>query len=93
MHGQPLAVRRCTLAEAIRVVMPGGKIIVVDYHQPHRRHPLRRATRALLRCLEPFALDLWQSGIHELLPTDVPLASIRKHTYFGGLYQRVVLIR
>ena len=93
LHEQPLAVRRHTLAEAIRVVKPGGKIVVVDYHQPYRRHPLRRAMRALLRRLEPFALDLWQTELTEFLPDGVELAAIRKQTYFGGLYQKVVLTR
>jgi ubiquinone/menaquinone biosynthesis C-methylase UbiE len=93
LHEQPLPVRRRTLAEAIRVVKPGGKIIVLDYHRPNRRHPLRRPMRALLRRLEPFALDLWQSELTEFLPAGIPLAAMRKHTYFGGLYQKVVLIR
>jgi len=93
LHEQPLAVRRRTLAEAIRVVKPGGKIVLVDYHRPHPRHPLRQAMRMLLRRLEPFALDLWQSEIDEFLPDGVALASVRKQTYFGGLYQKVVITR
>lgn len=93
LHEQPLAVRRRTLAEAIRVLKPGGKIVLVDYHQPYRWHPLKRAMRALLRRLEPFALDLWQSEIAEFSPAGIGLALIRKQTYFGGLYQKVVLIR
>lgn len=93
LHEQPLKVRRRTLAEAIRVVRPGGKIVLVDYHQPHRCHPLTRAMRALLRRLEPFALDLWQTEIAAFLPADIELTLLRKQTYFGGLYQKVVLIR
>lgn len=93
LHEQPLQVRRRTLAEALRVVKPGGKIVLVDYHRPRRGHPLRYAMRALLRRLEPFALDLWQSGLDEFLPVGVALASTRKETYFGGLYQKVVLTR
>ncbi len=93
LHEQPLAVRRRTLAEAIRVVRPGGKIVLVDYHQPRRGHPLRRAMRALLRRLEPFALDLWQSEIAEFLPAEIRLGATRKETYFRGLYQKVVLTR
>lgn len=93
LHEQPLAVRRRTLAEALRVVKPGGKIVLVDYHQPRRRHPLRRAMRALLRRLEPFALDLWQSEIAAFLPAGTRLALVHKQTYFGGLYQKVVLTR
>ena len=93
LHEQPLKVRRRTLAEAIRVVRPGGRIILVDYHLPHRWHPLTRAMRALLRRLEPFALDLWQTEIAAFLPADIELTLLRKQTYFGGLYQKVVLIR
>ena len=93
LHEQPMAVRRRTLAEAIRVAKPGGKIVVVDYHQPRRGHPLRRAMRALLLRLEPFALDLWQGGLDQFLPQGVELSGIHRQTYFGGLYQKVVLTR
>jgi ubiquinone/menaquinone biosynthesis C-methylase UbiE len=93
LHEQPLQVRRRTLAEALRVVKPGGKIVLVDYHRPSRSHPLRHAMRALLRRLEPFALDLWESGIDEFLPDGVALSSVCKQTYFGGLYQKVVITR
>jgi ubiquinone/menaquinone biosynthesis C-methylase UbiE len=93
LHEQPMAVRRRTLAEAIRVAKPGGKIIVVDYHRPDHWHPLRLAMRALLLRLEPCALDLWQSDLHSFLPDGTEHATIRKQTYFGGLYQKVVLTR
>lgn len=36
LHEQPEAVRRATLAEAMRVVRPGGKVVIVDYHRPGR---------------------------------------------------------
>lgn len=93
LHEQPLAVRRCTLAEAVRVAKPGGKIVLVDYHRPHRWHPLRAAMRAVLRRLEPFALDLWETEIEQYLPESVSPAEVRKETYFGGLYQKVVITR
>lgn len=93
LHEQPLAVRRRTLAEAIRVLKPGGKLVLVDYHHPHRWHPLKPAMRAVLRRLEPFALDLWDAELADYLPGDVEPASLRKQTFFGGLYQKVVLTR
>jgi ubiquinone/menaquinone biosynthesis C-methylase UbiE len=93
LHEQPLPVRRRTLAEAIRVVKPGGRIVLVDYHRPHCWHPLRRAIRAVLRRLEPFALDLWQSELTEFLPAGIGLTQMSKQTCFGGLYQKVVLVR
>ena len=93
LHEQPLAVRKRTVAEAVRVAKPGGKVVLVDYHPPHRWHPLRPAMRALLRRLEPFALDLWGTELAAYVPQDVMLASVHKRTYFGGLYQKVVLTR
>lgn len=91
LHEQPLPVRRRTLAEAMRVVKPGGKVVLVDYHRPHRWHPLRPAMRAVLRRLEPFALDLWEAEIEQYLPEGVSPAEVRKETYFGGLYQKLVI--
>ena len=51
------------------------------------------AMRAVLRRLEPFALDLWGTELAAYVPQDVMLASVHKRTYFGGLYQKVVLTR
>jgi ubiquinone/menaquinone biosynthesis C-methylase UbiE len=93
LHEQPLAVRRRTVEEAVRVTKPGGKIVLVDYHRPHRWHPLHGIMRAVLRRLEPFALDLWASELEDYLPEAAGVASVHKQTYFGGLYQKVVLTR
>ena len=91
LHEQPAAARRLSLREALRVVKPGGKLVLVDYHLPVRLHPLRYLFRPVLRALEPFALDLWQHELTEWLPESVKPAQIRKETYFGGLYQKVVI--
>lgn len=93
LHEQPENVRRRTLAEACRVVKPGGKVIVVDYHRPDNWNPVRHPLRALLRKLEPYADDLWNNEIETYLPEDVTFSGIEKRTYFGGLYQKIVLTR
>jgi ubiquinone/menaquinone biosynthesis C-methylase UbiE len=93
LHEQPEGVRRRTLAEACRVVKPGGKLVIVDYHRPDNFHPVRHPLRALLKRLEPYADDLWNNEIESYLPEDVEFSGISKQTYFGGLYQKVVLTR
>lgn len=93
LHEQPESVRRRTLAEACRVVKPGGKVVIVDYHGPTNWNPVRHPLRALLKRLEPYADDLWRNEIQTFLPEDVSFACIEKQTYFGGLYQKVVLTR
>jgi ubiquinone/menaquinone biosynthesis C-methylase UbiE len=93
LHEQPLAVRRRTLSEVMRVVKPGGKVVLVDYHHPRRWHPLRPAMRAVLRRLEPFALDLWGRELEAYLPGAPSTFGVHKETYFGDLYQKVVITR
>jgi ubiquinone/menaquinone biosynthesis C-methylase UbiE len=93
LHEQPEAVRRATLAEAMRVVRPGGRIVIVDYHRPWRWHPLRGLMRMVFRRLEPYAIDLWTHALEEFMPRDLAPASLARETYFGGLYQKVVITR
>ena len=93
LHEQPQAVRRDTLAEAMRVVRPGGRIVIVDYHLPARWHPLRLLMTGVFRKLEPYAMDLWENEVQAFLPAHQPPASITKQTYYGGLYQKLVLVR
>lgn len=90
LHEQPAAARRATLAQALRVVRPGGRIVIVDYHRPHTLNPLYWPMVAILRTLEPFALDLWSNKIETWLPADQPL-TVSRRTVFGGLYQIVTL--
>ena len=93
LHEQPENVRIRTIAQALRVVKPGGKVVFVDYHQPIWRNPFRYVMIPILSSLEPFAMDLWRKEIAEWLPDDVRNAQIDKQTYFGGLYQKVVITR
>jgi len=89
LHEQPREWRERTLNEVLRVVRPGGKIVIVDYACPRWWHPLRYLFPMLLFWLEPFALDLWREEITRWFPA-LCAARTRTHRFFGGLYQLVV---
>ena len=88
LHEQPEEVRRRTIAEALRIVRPGGRLVILDYHRPRWAHPLYWPMVLILKTLEPFALDLWRHQIVEWLPAGLRVA---KSTFFSGLYQLLVI--
>lgn len=93
LHEQPADVRKKTIAEALRVTRPGGKLVFVDYHRPAFSNPFRYVMVPVLTTLEPFAMDLWRGEIADWLPANIAISRIEKQTYFGGLYQKVVITR
>lgn len=93
LHELPDPVRRATLAEALRVVKPGGRIVLVDYHRPAPWHPLGPLLRLVFGWLEPYAMGLWTHRIEAYFPSARPPASVCKSYHFGRLYQCVVITR
>jgi len=93
LHEQPEAVRQKTVQEALRVVRPGGKVVFVDYHRPRKINPFRYIMIPILHFLEPFALGMWKKEISDWIPEDSRPSSMHKETFFGALYQKVVLIK
>ena len=89
LHELPLDYKRNVVDALLDSVVPGGKVVFVDYHKPHWAHPLKPITSLVFDTLEPFAKDLWRNEI-----TDFAGAADRflwrKETYFGGLFQKVV---
>jgi ubiquinone/menaquinone biosynthesis C-methylase UbiE len=87
LHEQPRDTRLRTLAEAFRVVKPGGTVVIIDYAKPQWWHPLR-IWLPLLGRIEPYAPDLWTA--------EIPLPAgtvVERGSYFGGLYQKLVVRR
>jgi ubiquinone/menaquinone biosynthesis C-methylase UbiE len=93
LHEQPVETRKKTVSEALRVTKPGGRVLFVDYHRPHIANPMRLVMNPVLRLLEPFALDLWRDEISAWLPDGASGFSVRKQTFFGGLYQMTEVTR
>ena len=54
---------------------------------------MRPLMRLVFGRLEPYAMDLWAHGVEHYLPPAAPPAASRRSTWFGGLYQMLVLTR
>jgi ubiquinone/menaquinone biosynthesis C-methylase UbiE len=89
LHEMPEDWRRRTLAEALRVVRPGGPVVIVEYARPSRWNPMRYLFAPVLAVLEPFALDLWRNDIRTFLSGAPKFVDFQRRTFFGGLYQLV----
>lgn len=90
LHELPADVRRKTLAEALRVVKPGGSIVIADFAKPFWWNPFRYLWAVFLAIFEPFALDMWRHDLATMLPADSG-ATVETTRYFGGLFQLSVI--
>ena len=92
LHEIPDARKRAVVDALLARVVPEGRVVFVDYHQPARWHPLGGLMRGLMNRLEPYAAGLWRHEIAEFasVPGDYRW---RKQTLFGGLYQKTVAYR
>ncbi len=92
LHELPDRYKREAVNLFLNKVVPGGKVVFVDYHKPRWWHPLKPITSLVFDTLEPFAKGLWRKEIREL--SDNPEQfSWRKEPRFGDLFQKVVATR
>jgi SAM-dependent methyltransferase len=93
LHEVPDDVKVQVVQAMLRLVRPGGKAIFVDYHRPHRWHPLKPVMERVFAWLEPFALTMWSRQIEELAGPGAAGFRWSKRTRFIGLYQTVIAER
>lgn len=68
----------------------GSKAVFVDYHNPAKWQPIRYILKLVNHYLEPFANALWTNELkHYASKADQFVW--RKKTFFGGVYQCVVV--
>ena len=58
LHELPHDAKVCAMAEAIRVLRPGGKLVIAEFHRP-RLFSLRVLSYLYFKVFEPHGLALW----------------------------------
>jgi ubiquinone/menaquinone biosynthesis C-methylase UbiE len=91
LHELPHPLKEVTLREACRVLAPGGKLYVAEFHRPHVG-VLRALSWAYFKVFEPLGLALWS--------THDPLAQLsgmgmrcERRTVFFGNFQVIVAVK
>ena len=88
----PPASKAKVINKALSAVKPGGSVVFIDWHQPLFWHPLRYVVRMYNRLRHPFAEKLWDRDIQTFAKNKTAF-TWRKSTYFGRMFQRLIVTR
>ena len=67
--------------------------MILDFSKPRWWNPFRYLWAVFLWIFEPFALGVWWNDITTMLPSNWKTASLKRESFFGGLFQKVVVSR
>lgn len=89
LHELPNNLKDLALSEASRVIAPGGKLIIAEFHRPNFL-PMRLLSRAYFKVFEPYAHAIWDmyDPVRTLKKTGK--WKYERTTYFFSNFQVVV---
>jgi ubiquinone/menaquinone biosynthesis C-methylase UbiE len=89
LHELPNPLKAVALSEAARLLMPGGRLYVAEFHRPNPR-VLRALSWTYFKTFEPWGLALWDT--HDPLEQIEALGgfSCERRTFFFGNFQIIV---
>ena len=89
LHELPHPLKVEALSEAMRVLAPGGKLYLGEFHRPSP-WLLRALSWTYFKVFEPYGLALWDSHDPVLQLQAMPGVSCERHTAFFGNFQVIV---
>lgn len=89
LHELPHHLKIEALGEAMRVLAPGGKLYLAEFHRPSPWF-LRALSWTYFKVFEPYGLALWNSHDPVLQLQAVPGVTCERHTVFFSNFQVIV---
>lgn len=89
LHELPHHLKGEALKEAIRVLTPGGKLYLAEFHRPSL-WVLRGLSWAYFKVFEPYGLALWDSHDPVKQLSAMPGIHCERHVVFFGNFQVIV---
>ncbi len=78
---------------ALKMIVPGGKAIFIDWHKPSKLHPLYLPTKLYNRLHHPFVEQLWNCSIQDMSTNNSKAYKWKTETFFGGMFQKTTVLR
>jgi ubiquinone/menaquinone biosynthesis C-methylase UbiE len=89
LHELPHPLKQEALKEACRVLAPGGKLFLAEFHRPHLRM-LRVLSWTYFKVFEPLGLALWSTHDPLVQLSELPGMSCERRVVFFGNFQVIV---